>query len=757
MNRIRTCGRWTSSVAMATALLMTVLGLTGSPPLSAQAPPLPLVDTRAASVELRRFTLRDLGAEQPLRLIGTEQQVEFPISIRNDEVVRAARIRLRFGHSPALLFDLSHLTLLVNQEVVGNVPLTASTAGGTDVVVEIDPRTLVGYSRIGVRAVLHYTRDCQDPAHSALWAVVAETSELELELQSIPVANDLALLPEPFFDPRDRRALSLPFVLPALPTSDELAAAGMIASWFGAMAEYRGWSFPALLGRLPERGHAVMIALRPRLASVSLEQARGAQVGIVDHPSDPGAKLLIVTADDAGGLISAARALTLGSPALAGSSALVREFAEPAPRMAYDAPRWVPTDRAVPIGERATPEQLQVRGPHTPVIRVPWDLPPDLFDWKSKGAKVDLRYRYTAPPGQRSTLDFDVNRQFARALPLLRTDAPRALGDQIRDRMGLPEASRRETFYVPVYKFGSDNELQWQYHFEADPKGGCEARPEHHLRGAIDADSTIDFSSLPHYTSLPNLKLFIDGAFPFSKYADLAQTVAVLPTRPSAAEVSAFLNVLGHVGDATGYPATRLRVTDAVAATSLATNADLLVFGSPQSQPLIAEWREHLPVALGQGGAQLQLVGGVDRLRARFAGRDLEGARAHSARMILDAGQGLGALMSFESPLSASRTVVMFAALDDARLPELSSVINDPDRRQFVGGDLTLLNGRKVTSYELAPQYTVGQLPLFLGLRWWFARQPLVLVMVAVGLSAMIALLLYRRMRQLAAHRRGGR
>lgn len=478
---------------------------------------------------------------------------------------------------------------------------------------------------------------------------------------------------------------------------------------------------------------------------------------MADNPTDRNGKLLVVTGDDAPTLLAAARALTLGTQALSGSSAGVRNLEEPPLRKAYDAPRWVPTDRVVQIGERATPDQLQVRGQYPPAIRVNWDLPPDLFYWKSKGAKFDVGYRYTPTPGQKSTLDLDVNNQFARAVPLLMVNSPEPLSAEAKRKAGLPEVTKREQFYVPVYKFASDNEVKWQYNFEIRKKGECEDVPEDNLRGSIDADSTIDMTRLPHYTYLPDLKLFTDGAFPFSKFADLAQTVAVMPTKPTAAEVSTFLNVMGHIGDATGFPATRLRVSDAASVKSTGADADLLVFGTPASQPLLTEWASSLPVTMVDGGTQLQVVGAVERLRARFEGRDLEGARAHATRMILEAGKGLGTLMSFQSPLSSKRTAVVFAALDDAKLQDLSDVLGDPARRHFVGGDLTLLNTKKVSHYELAPQYSVGKLPFFLGVRWWFAKQPLILSIIALILSAILALILYRLMRNLAQSRRGGR
>lgn len=712
-----------------------------------------------AGREWRSVTLERLGAELPIQLRGDAHRVDVPIAVRNDELVVRAQLSLNYRHSGALPDERAALDVLVNEEVVGQAPLSAATAEGATYTLDIDPRTLVGFSRLGLRASLHQIPDCEAsaPAPPASWIVIGNDSVLDLVVQRIPPASSLAQLPEPFFDPRDPRALRLPIVLPDGPNADELAAAGMVASWFGALAESRGWDFSSALGRLPARGNAVLVAMRPRLFGVVPDGASGAQVAVVDHPQDPYAKLLVVTGDDAASLHAAARALVLGQARASGASLTVSDLAAPPPREAYDAPRWVPTDRAVRFSERVAPERLQVTGRYPPPIRMDWDLPPDLFYWRSKGAVVDLAYRYTPTAGAHSTLDLAINTEFADAVDLAPDAAlARADADAPAGLVG-GAVSRQARRYLPMSAFAADNRLAWQFNFDLGARADCVALGDTPIVGAIDGGSTLDLSALPHYTQLPNLALFGDGAFPFSRYADLAQTVAVLPTYANAAEVGTFLNVLGHIGDATGYPATLLRVADAASVTAIRPDADLLVFGTPQSQPLVGEWGDQLPLTFAPGGAQLRTAGALDRLRARFDGRDLDGARHHAARMLAQAGKGLAAMISFESPLAAERTVLMFTALEPARLPALVEAMADPARLPYLGGDLALLNGEQLSAYELAPRYTVGRLPFFMGLRWHLSSQPLLLALMALALSALFALMGFASLRRRAQLRLHGR
>src|SRR5690606_38329133 len=103
------------------------------------------------------------------------------------------------------------------------------------------------------------TMQCEDPLHSSLWAKVSNTSQLQLATTPVAMPDDLAILPLPFFDSRDSRLLELPFVFAASPDNPSLEAAGAVASWFGAMASYRGAHFPVTLGQLPAKGNAIVL------------------------------------------------------------------------------------------------------------------------------------------------------------------------------------------------------------------------------------------------------------------------------------------------------------------------------------------------------------------------------------------------------------------------------------------------------------------------------------------------------------------
>src|SRR5690606_29300080 len=111
--------------------------------------------------------------------------------------------------------------------------------------------------RLRFQLIGHYTMECEAAFHSSLWANISNQSSLDIEYQSLPLRDDLATFPVPFFDPRDNSQLNLPFVFGAQPNLATLRAAGVLASWFGAQADYRGARFPTFLNSLPTK-HAIV-------------------------------------------------------------------------------------------------------------------------------------------------------------------------------------------------------------------------------------------------------------------------------------------------------------------------------------------------------------------------------------------------------------------------------------------------------------------------------------------------------------------
>lgn len=697
-------------------------------------------------------TLRQLGMDYEITLRGVEGSAGATFGTRSDEVATAASLRLRYSYSPALLPDMSHLRVSVNGVVVATLPTPSDGAGQVqETDIAIDPRVLVAYNQLDLRLIGHYTRECEDPDHTSLWANIDRDSALTIVSQPLALADELALLPAPFFDERDSRKLELPIVFPAAPDTSRLQTAGVVASWFGALAGYRGADFPAYVGRLPDSGNAVVLTTPERmsalLANSGLEAVQGPTIAVLTHPADPYGKVLVITGRDDEELRQAALALALDTP-LQGASVTIDSVDEPMRRAPHDAPNWLSSAHPVRLDSLVANERdLSVTGYRPDLIRINLRLPPDLFAWRQAGIPVDLRYRYTVPQTRDSSaMNVTLNDVFVQTLPLdgrplARNVVEEALG-RFRPQAGMPV---NQPVRLPLGPLSAQSQLRFHFAFDRPALEECRATfPD--VSASIDADSTIDISRFHHFMAMPNLAAFANAGFPFTRVADLAETTVVLPDRRTTADLSVVLTLLGRLGASTGYPTFHVRLAGAGEREAL-VDRDLILLGSQQSQPLLREWSEHLPIS-GDGDSRSLRIS--DWVRGRMPAFLSPGAARTDlptlSQVTLRPVPGDTMLMGFESPLSRGRSVVALVGDAPGDVQRYFDALLEPDRLRVIQGSLALLQQDRVISVDGNQSYHVGSLPPLTWLRWVLSRNPLpfalgiVLLAVLIGLAARLLL-----------------
>ncbi|WP_250442181.1 cellulose biosynthesis cyclic di-GMP-binding regulatory protein BcsB [Caballeronia sp. AZ1_KS37] len=699
-----------------------------------------------------------LGAYQPMHLRGLEDTRSIVLGVRLDRVVTGARLRLRYTYSPALLFALSHVKVSINGEAIATVPFDKEHAGAMLTQdIPLDPRLLTDYNQFGLRFIGHYTLDhCEDPANTALWADVSPTSEFILDTAPIRLPNDLALLPAPFFDARDVSRLTLPFVLPASPDSATLKSAGVLASWFGALADYRQARFPAM-NTLPPNDHAVVVGTRAQLpAGLALPDIDGPTILVADNPASKDRKLLVVTGRNGAEVDDAAYALVLGRTAMSGDAAKVAHVDIGQPREPYDAPRWMPTNRPVQFKELVDDvSQLQVAGSEPEPIRLNLRVPADLFSWNSVGVPLNLKYRYTAPTVQNnSALAIDINEQLVKSFRL-----PPAKTDDTQGRLQLPLLSgapggTANALDIPAFRVGSSNQLQLRFNLDSQKQGLCAGVPTNPARAAVDPDSTIDFSGFVHYAQLPNLAYFANSGFPFTRYADLSQTAIVIPARPANAEIEAMLTMLGHMGQWTGFPSLRVTIARPDDVPALA-HKDLLVIGGAPSSPVFSRWHDALPLSIAGSAAGTPSKEGIARASFSVGEHWRDGARVTHGGASLDQNGPLAALMGFQSPGTKGRSIVALAATGDGHLTDLLDVLERADRLSQIQGDVALVRHGGVDSARVGETYVVGYVPWYAKLWGHAIRHPALLGLAGALAGVLLAIAAFAALQELAARRRG--
>ncbi|MES0873820.1 cellulose biosynthesis cyclic di-GMP-binding regulatory protein BcsB [Sinimarinibacterium thermocellulolyticum] len=696
--------------------------LAGAPPLWAQS------SAAERRVELR---FRDLGIDYPIRLRTVFGQASLPLNLRANELVTAAELELRIAHSPSLRFDLSHLSVAVNDQIVWTRPLDAAGASGKVVKIPLDPLLLVSRNQIRFDLVAHYAREgeCEDPTHSTLWADISNDSVLRLTLRTLDLPPTLEKLPAPWFDAAERERLRLSFVLPPDPGLQTVRAAGIVAAWFGAQADYRGADFPVHFGLAPA-GHAVLFQLggtEPQLRAIR-------------NPGDVDGRLLVFSAPDEAGLVELAQAFALGHLVMRGDAASLTRLELPPPQRAWASPRWPLLDQPIPLDAfRLGPSTVSGLAPGP--ITYEFTLPPDLYFLGRSGGWVDLHYRASRAGNPKSSLNVLLNGQY--------------LGSTLLDAGGAQRAetdSRALEVELPPQHLRGRNRLVAQFEFTRDTAKACEDFRADTLQGGIDPRSRLKLARHAHYAEMPALEKLVNGGFPYAKFADLSQTAVLLPERPSAADISAALIVLGHIGRWTQEAATRVEVLG-LAQVEDAADKDLLLIAPAEVATLPTAFDEAGVLRLGADGAELRTASSLAALQARIEGRPLRDAEKVAARVLVQSRGALGTLQQFESPLKRKRSVVALRTTGDFDPRAVALALTEPGRSQFIEGGLALVTADQVSGYRLGARYGVGRLPWWYALTRWMQHHPYLVVPLAIAFAWLFALVAQRLLRRHAASR----
>lgn len=712
-------------------------------------------------------TFEQLGRASDTLLLGinSSEQVEF--SLRRDRIATDARLQLQYTPSPSLIPTISHLRIYLNDVLAGVVPIEKDQLGRqTTQQVALDPRLIADFNRLRLEFVGHYTDICEDPANNTLWINISRASEITLQEQALSLKNDLAFFPLPFFDPRNSNKLVLPFVFADNPTLGEQKAAAILASYFGSQSNWRGAEFPVLFNTLPSvqskeaTQPSIVFATndhRPAFLS-DLEKYPAVQapvVQLIDHPDAPYSKILLVMGRNEEDLATAAKALALGGQLLRGQRATIDKVQTLQPRKPYDAPAWMRTDRPVRFAELITyPQQLQVSGLQPRPITLDVNLPPDLFVWRNQGIPLRTQYRYTAPSANDdSRLNISLNDQFITSLPLL------AKGTSSLEELRLAvlandSANATDKLIVPSLKIGDRNRLRFDFNFASTvgsaQRDRCQTILPADTQAIIDEDSTIDLSGYHHYINMPDLKAFARSGFPFSRMADMSESIVVVPKQTTPTLVSTLLESVASISARTGYPAFALRLSDDWNSASK-EDADLLLLGQ-----LAPDLRDNPDMNLLLQRQHNMLVQPYNNSGIKESNRrgpnDVDNNQPAN-RVEVSAQAPIAAIMGMQSPHHNQRSIVALLGNDDADYSLIRETLGDSGKLNAVAGSVALIRNSGVYSQLVGDTYYVGSLPWWLLLWYQLSEHPVLLAALAVISILLTAFLLWRALRWAADRR----
>ncbi|HBT2703824.1 cellulose biosynthesis cyclic di-GMP-binding regulatory protein BcsB [Klebsiella pneumoniae] len=685
-------------------------------------------------------------------LRGSRPDASVEFGMRSDELVANALLNLEYTPSPSLLPVQSQLKVYLNDELMGVLPVTKEQLGKKiRAQLPIDPLYITDFNRVRLEFVGHYRDVCENPASSTLWLDVGRESYLDLTYQSLKVNNDLSHFPVPFYDPRDNRPLKLPMIFPGSPAVTQQQAAAIVASWFGSKAGWRGQQFPVYFNELPDR-NAIVFATNDKRPDFLRDHppVKAPTIEMIDNPNDPYVKLLVIFGRDDNDLLLAAKGIAQGNILFRGSSVTVDGIKTLQPHQPYDAPNWVRTDRSVTFAELKTYEQqLQSSGLVPDAITVALNLPPDLYLLRANGIDMDLKYRYTMPPVKDSSrMDISLNDQFLQSFSLNSSQDVNKLILRLPVLQGLLDGKSEVT--IPALRLGAVNQLRFDFQYMNPMPGGsidnCITFQPVQNHVVIGDDSTIDFSKYYHFIALPDLRVFANAGFPYSRMADLSDTLVVVPKAPTQGQVATLLQALGGIGSQTGLAAINLQMTDDGNQIKN-KDADLLLIGAIPSS-LKDDTKINLLVEATKSWVKMPM-----RHYDLASIYPDDEARTPNTRTDITSSGPMAAVIGFQSPYNDQRSVVALLA-DSPRGNELlTNALNDSGKRAAMFGSVAVIRESGVNSLRVGDIYYVGHLPWFE--RIWFAlsNHPILLAIFAAISIVLLAWVLWRMLRIISRRR----
>lgn len=712
--------------------------------------PIVAENTPSRDVKLTFAQIAPPPGSMILRGINPNGGVEF--GMRSDEVVSNALLNLEYTPSPSLLPVQSQLKVYLNDELMGVLPVTKEQLGKKTLAqVPINPLFITDFNRVRLEFVGHYRDVCENPASSTLWMDVSRNSSLSMTYQTLAVKNDLSAFPVPFFDPRDNRELNLPVVFAGSPDITQQQAATIVTSWFGSRSGWRGQSFPVLFDKLPDR-NAIVFATNEKRPSFLRDHpdVKGPMVEMVNHPDKPYVKLLVVFGRDDKDLVQAAKGIAQGNVLFRGNSVAIGEVKPLLARKPYDAPNWIRTDRAVTFGELKTyEEQLQSTGLEPSAINVPLNLPPDMYLLRSNGIDIALNYRYTAPPTKDSSrMDISLNNQFLQSFPLASSQDTNKLLLRLPVLQGLLDG--KTDVSIPALKLGAVNQLRFDFQYMNPMPGGsvdnCITFQPVQNHVVIGDDSTIDFSKYYHFIALPDLRAFANASFPFSRMADLSESIVVMPKTPNEGQIATLLDAMAAVGAQTGLPAINVTLTDDGSQIQN-KDADIMVIGNIPEK-LKDDKRIDLLVQATESWVNTPLR------QTTFPSIMPDNADREASVQTNVSSQGpMAAIVGFQSPYNEQRSVIALLADSPRGYELLNMAMNDSGKRAAMFGSVAVIRESGVNSLRVGDVYYVGHLPWFERIWYALSNHPVLLAVFAAISVVLLAWVMWRLLRIISRRR----
>lgn len=245
---------------------------------------------------------------------------------------------------------------------------------------------------------------------------------------------------------------------------------------------------------------------------------------------------------------------------------------------------------------------------------------------------------------------------------------------------------------------------------------------------------------------MPDLRAFANAGFPFSRMADLSESIVVMPKTPNESQVGTLLDTLGTIGAQTGFPTINITLADDSSQIQ-GKDADILVIGTipdalkdeKRINMLVQATQSWVNTPMRQTAFPSIMPDAVDR-------------NANMRTDVTSAGP-MAAIIGFQSPFNDQRSVVALLADSPRGYTLLNNAMNDSGKRSAMSGSVSVIRESGVSSLRVGDIYYVGHLPWFERVWYALSNHPVLLAILAAVSVVLLAWVLWRLLRIISRRR----
>lgn len=718
-------------------------------------PPPPLVEDEGGggvgsawiAVELKEIGLTDL-----FKKYNRKPETTFWIPSREDMVLTAARLTLEFDMDVAFWDQIVEVEVLINYKLIARLN-SADIRKQPVQKMPVDSVLLTGNTALTLKLITADTHICLALVPLETWNLL-KRGVFEMRAMQLPMPNSLAMLPMPFLDPGFDRFASVPLVILAPINAGTLKAAGTVAAYFGMRSGSR-INTEVHLDSLPDKSAVVLVLghdyddllkppkppkelgadpdpyLSPTQEGDAAAVAEAAEAGgegapplvslarnleIVNHPKFPEGqyKLLILRGESVAELEEAAQSLFLIHETEERQRELARQQLENSKREPYDAPLWLNPKDKLKFSEIPGGEEMIHRGLSGGTMLLEIRLTPDLFDWPSRQVLLSLDIEHHTPEQQFvPTLVVEINGVYLRRLDPCNLSLSTC---RIREKIELPQGVLKGYNQFKIH-------VSWPKLEEI-----CDEEIEEFVETRVSGESYFRFNNLPHFAYLPDMQMFVEDGFPFTRMADLSETVVVVPPNPSRAELSTLFSLMSHFAATTGVPPLRAAYSTSLAhLPSTFAGKDILVVAEASNLAVLSRWQHALPLGHRMERFRVNMPSYYEQMMIAFGWRWAP-AEARDIEEVLRRHPKVGVALGIQSPFDSERQVVVVSATEAAQMPSVPDMLSYTHAVRR-GGDVLLI-GKDMDNWRflLNRRTGVGDLSWYTRLQWYLSNHWVMLV-----------------------------